>query len=197
MKTVITGISKIDSGEMEDEISKLHGITGKIRYVHDLDKLMVAGIGLLLKDTKIEFPVRNDDISLYIGVDDSIEDIKDEFFKGILEEGILGASPLLFPFTSPNALTAQASIAFDIRGESIVMPIQDSFKDVIEYAVECISGNYSTMAITGGILSGKNRKEKTYKGEFYFLESDKSALKRKARIYRAQLPEKRIPGKGE
>lgn len=186
MNPVITGKSKITSKDIKEAILKLNGQIRQIRFVHDLERLTVAGIGLLMDDAAIRLPVKSADISLYIGIDDSIEDIKDEYFNNILDEGILGASPLLFPFTSPNALTAQISIVFDIRGESIMMPIKYSYRDVIEYAIECITGEYTRMAIAGGILSEDKETaitENHYKAEFFFLENLESAVKRGAKIY--------------
>lgn len=187
MKAVITGVSKVNSKNIEDVIYRLNLKFKQMRFVHDLEKLTIAGIGNLMDNAKIRFPVGNADISLYIGIDDDvIEDIRSEYFNSILEEGILGASPLLFPFTSPNALIAQASIAFDIRGESIVFPIADSYRNVIKYAVECINKRYTLTAIAGGIISENKKTDVTgpyYKVEFYFLEGIKSAMERGAKVF--------------
>ena len=179
---VVTGMVKISSKDMDSIISNLNDHIREMRFIHDIEKLAIAGVGLLLSDADIHFPVGSTDIGLYIGIDDAIEGIKDEYFNSVITYGILGSSPLLFPFTSPNALTAQISIAFDIRGESITIPVKYSCVDVIEYAVECITGRYSMMAIAGGIMSSGLRNKGLW-AEFSLLEDLESAVGRGARIY--------------
>lgn len=163
----------------------------EVRYVHELEKLTVFAVELLLKDAKVDIPAGRDDIGIYLGIDDSIEDIKDEFFTNILKDGMLGTSPLLFPFTSPNSLTAQASIVFDIRGESILMPLEGKGGQAVEYADECVSGNYTKMAVAGSIKklnSGTDNELTEYEARLYFLERPESAETRGARVY-STVPE--------
>jgi 3-oxoacyl-(acyl-carrier-protein) synthase len=185
MKTAITGISRLTSSTMEDLILTLDGRIKEIRMGIPLERLAVAAVGRLLDDAGISFPVGNSTVGLYIGIDDAIEDIKDEYFSNIVKDGILGASPLLFPFTSPNAIAAQISIAFDIRGESITMPIKH--KDVIKYSTECIQHGYSRMAVAGGITLKDKRltiESGRYAAEFFLIETVRSAMERRAKIYR-------------
>ncbi|HMK59997.1 MAG TPA: beta-ketoacyl synthase N-terminal-like domain-containing protein [Dissulfurispiraceae bacterium] len=133
--------------DIENALLKLEGHMKPIRLVHDIERLAVASVGLALLASGIKCPYGGSDIGLYLGIDDSIEDIKDEYFRRVLADGALGASPLLFPFTSPNALAAQISIAFDLRGECIVMPINGSCSNVIKYATECIDSKHVRTAI--------------------------------------------------
>ena len=187
MKNVITGISRINITELDEVMETLSERTRSFRFVHDLERLTIAAIEILLKDAGINYPVSDDSIALYLGIDNAIEDIKDEFFSNILKEGLLGSSPLLFPFTSPNALAAQATIVFDLRGESVVIPVRDSINSVIEYADECISGEYVNMAIAGGIIAEGERSPDglhNYKASFFMIENHGSAESRIARIYR-------------
>ncbi len=191
MKNVITGASSIDKDEVAGIIATLSNKVKNFRFVNDLERLTIVAIDLLLKSSGIQVPVGKDNIGIYIGIDDVIEDIKDEFLGGVIKDGLLGASPIQFPFTSPNALAAQATIVFDIRGESVVMPIRDSILSVITYADECISGRYMDMAIAGGVVV---KGEKTgnysndYKANFYMIENLESANARGATIYNS-LPE--------
>lgn len=186
MRPVITGMIKISSNDVEYAMTRVKDMIRQMRFVNSLVQLTVVSIGIMLDEAKINIPVGNNDISLFLGVDDSVEDIKDEYFNGILNEGILGASPLLFPYTTPNSLAAQATIAFDIRGESITVPIKNTHRNVMEYAVECIDGKYTSMAIAGGIrLKDKNLtiKDGRYTAEFFLLEEAGHAEKRGAKIY--------------
>lgn len=186
MRLVITGISRVSSKNAEEVVKRLNGRIRQMRFVTALEQLTIAAVGSALDDARISFPVGDSGIGIYIGIDDAIEDIKDEYFHYIVDEKILGASPLLFPYTSPNALAAQVSIAFDIRGESITIPIEHSYRDVIEYSFECIEGKYITIAVTGCIMRDTTiafPEEGRYCAEFYVVEDLQGATERKARIY--------------
>jgi 3-oxoacyl-(acyl-carrier-protein) synthase len=178
----ITGRVKITGRDTDSILSEPCSHLKGMRFIHPIEKLSVAGVCLLLSKTGIHFPVGRTDTGIYIGIDNAIEGIKDEFFKNILTDGVEGSSPLLFPFTSPNALAAQLSIVFDIRGESITFAVKSSCLNVIEYAVECLLLNYSRIAISGGILSSGSGKE-DLQAEFLLLEDMESAKERGAFIY--------------
>ena len=186
MKNIITGISRLSKSELDNANETLSDLTRSFRFVHDLERLTIVAIDRLLADAGIVVPVGRDDIGLYIGIDNAVEDIKNEYFENVIREGSLGASPLLFPFTSPNALAAQATIIFDIRGESMVFPIKNSFDHVIEYADECISGNHMKAAIAGGItIQGKRSSDgfNNYGAVLFVIENPDSAKDRGIRVY--------------
>jgi 3-oxoacyl-(acyl-carrier-protein) synthase len=186
MLMVITGRCRLESSRIEEAMNKLEGLIKPMRLVHDLERLAVAAVGGALRDAGLSFPIGDSTVGMYIGIDDAVEDIKDKYFSGVLADGILGASPLLFPFTSPNALAAQVSIAFDLRGEGIVMPINGSCPDVIEYATDCIAGEHAKKAIAGAITIKDRRlsiEEARYYAEFFVVESEGDAVKRGARTY--------------
>lgn len=186
MKNVITGVSRIRIHELDDIMPDLSERTQALRYVCELERLTVYAVELVLKEAGIKIPVEKDTIGIYIAIDDTIEDIKNEYLRNIIGEGLLGASPLLFPFTSPNALAAQATIVFDIRGESIVMPCRESMKNIAEYADDRVSQGCMEMAITGGIFSPEEKSagsRKNYETRFYLIESTESARGRGVRTY--------------
>lgn len=187
MKAVITGKSNILSGST---VAPLQGITCNFRFITGIERLVITAVGLAFDDAGIYYPVGNNNTGIYTGIDDSIEDIKDEYFKAILSDGMLGASPLLFPFTSPNALTAQASIVFDLRGESFTAAIKKSCRDVIQYATDCVASGNTVIAVAGGILLEDNTftlEQGRYRAEYYVIENIESALKRGAKRYRADV----------
>ncbi len=186
MKAVITGRCKLSSRDVEAALTRLAAGFRQVRFVHSLEKLTVAAAGLVLDSAGLRGPCGKSDIGIFIGIDNSIEDLKDQFFSAILDQGMLGASPMVFPFTSPNSLAARVSIVYDIRGESITIPINHSGADVIKYATDCIEGKYIKMAVAGLITMkhmALSAEEGRYEAEFYFLEDDKSARERNAVIY--------------
>jgi 3-oxoacyl-(acyl-carrier-protein) synthase len=186
MKPVITGKITMSSKDLKPDTDMTAGIR-KIRITNDLELLTVVAVGRVLNDAGMDFPAGNSDLGIFIGIDDAIEDIKDEYFSIILNDGIVGASPLLFPYTSPNAFAAQASIAYDIRGESITFFMKNIHSDVIIYSADCIDTGRIKMAVSGGISlkdEDLSAKEGRYAAEFYFIEDINSAQKRGAKIYR-------------
>jgi len=64
MNPVITAVNKIISNDTEKIFSKLGKKLKPMRFIHDLDKLTIAAIGITLEDAMIPFPVGNSDISL-------------------------------------------------------------------------------------------------------------------------------------
>ena len=116
MINIVTGASNINTNDLSKIVPDLSERTKTFRFVCELEKLTVAAVELVLGEAGVDFPVGKETIGIYIGIDDAIEEVKNEHLGNIIKEGLLGASPLLFPFTSPNALAAQATIA---RWESL------------------------------------------------------------------------------
>jgi 3-oxoacyl-(acyl-carrier-protein) synthase len=183
MKAIITGIGILDSSQADHAIKSLGSMIRQMRIVHSLERLAVATSGTALKASGLVLPEAGADMGLFIGIDESIEDIKDEFFEGIMADGILGASPLIFPFTSPNAISAQISIAFGIRGESILMPINRSCADMIQYCSDSVLTGHSAAALAGIIRTGNRdvRPENgRYIAKFIVIEREEGAKRREA-----------------
>ena len=93
MNNVITGKCRINADQLDEVMEMLSERTRSFRFVHDLEKFTVAAIELLLQDAGIQVPAGTEDIALYLGIDNAVEDIKNEFWENIVQDGILGASP--------------------------------------------------------------------------------------------------------
>jgi len=163
----ITGRVRLCSDELQGISTAICEKTRNHRFVHVLEMLVIYSCEMVMRDAGQKVPSCSNSLGLYLGIDRSIEDIKDEFLKNVLEEGLLGASPSLFPFTTPNALAAQAAIVLDIRGESIMFYGEDCINDVTDYADACISQGRMNSAITGFISRGRRG---NYCSDLCFLE---------------------------
>ncbi len=196
---VITGIGTVKNLDknIQDEVKKLSLGSPHLKLSNDIEKISVLAASRALKDASLSFPVGNESMSIYAGIDEGIDSIKFKYYENVLREGPLGASPALFPFTSPNAVAAQMAIAFDIRGECITLPggVLSSSRAVC-YASECIQMGIVDMALAGGAVvinnefkemladSGCRDIEKLSDGAaFLVLESDKHAGNRGAKVY--------------
>lgn len=119
-----------------------------VKTVIKAEELALAAVSAALKQ------IRNWELEtgIVFGIDNAIDRCKEEFFKGLLAEGPIGASPLLFPYTSHNAITAQATIAFGIKGEDITITSgASSFLKAIEYGFELLHKDVMKSVIAGGI----------------------------------------------
>ena len=93
-----------------------------------------------------------EDAGVVLGADNAIDACKEEFYRAVLTDGPLGASPLVFPYTSANAITAQVTIAFGLRHESFTItdgPL--SFLKAVETAFNLIRFGVCKAVITGGV----------------------------------------------
>jgi len=119
-----------------------------VKTVIKAEELALAALSAALKQ------IRNLELEtgIVFGIDNAIDRCKEEFFKGLLAEGPIGASPLLFPYTSHNAITAQATIAFGIKGEDITITSGAlSFLKAIEYGFELLHRGVMRSVIAGGV----------------------------------------------
>lgn len=58
---------------------------------------------------------------VFVAVEGVCDRWKEEFFRGVEGDGPVGASPLTFPYTSPNALAARLTIAFGLKGHDLTV----------------------------------------------------------------------------
>lgn len=92
---------------------------------------------------------------IIIGVDSAIDKVKESYFKDVVEDGALGASPLFFPYTSPNVLAARSTIHFGIKGPDITIASgQLSFLKAVSYAYCLVSSGIVDIAVAAGVTEG-------------------------------------------
>jgi len=90
----------------------------RVRLVHRIEEVAFLAAAEALAGGGRPFPVGEAGMGIVLGIDEGIDDIKADHWCAVLAEGPLGASPLHFPFTAPNAVTAQLTIFLDLRGET-------------------------------------------------------------------------------
>lgn len=141
-KIFITGMGKCREAPAHIDAPKA------VKTVLKAEELALAAVSSALK--QVENPGL--DTGIVFGIDNSIDRCKTEFFKGLLAEGPIGASPLLFPYTSHNAITAQATIAFGIKGEDItIVSGAASFLKAVGYGFELLNRGVMNAVIAGGV----------------------------------------------
>jgi 3-oxoacyl-(acyl-carrier-protein) synthase len=99
-------------------------------------------------------PLGRDDIGVALGVEEGIDGIKARYYRELLTEGPLGASPIAFPFTAPNTIAARLSILLDLRGENFtVCGGSLSGAQAIGLALESLREGRCAAVLTGGATS--------------------------------------------
>lgn len=130
----------------------------KVKTVIRAEELAISAAYLAMKSAGIDTKApRHEGCGVVFGVDNAIDGVKYEFYNGVITDGALGASPLLFPYTSPNAIAAQITIAFGIRGEDVTFasgPL--SFLKAVGYAFELIAQRKIERAVAGGATNASS-----------------------------------------
>ena len=90
----------------------------QVRLFHVIEEAAVLAARDALFAAGVRLPFGGDAIGVVVGVEEGIDGIKAEYFRGLLKDGPLGASPIAFPFTTPNTIAARIAILLDLRGEN-------------------------------------------------------------------------------
>jgi hypothetical protein len=99
-------------------------------------------------------PLGGEGAGIAMGVEEGIDPIKADYYRGILRDGPLGASLLAFPFTAPNTIAARISILMDLRGENhTVCGGSLSGAQAIGLALEALREGRSPAMLAGGATS--------------------------------------------
>ena len=125
-----------------------------IRLAHPIEEVAVLAVHEALASARVSVPVGGEDIGIALGVEEGIDGLKAEYYRGILKDGPLGASPMVFPFTTPNTIAARISILFDLRGESFTLCGGSlSGAQAVGLALNAIREARSPAMLTGGVTS--------------------------------------------
>ncbi len=120
-----------------------------VKTVIRAEELALGVASVALKKAGEGFPGAR--MAVVFGGDDAIDGLKEEYFRGVIADKAIGASPLLFPYTSTNAITAQITIAFGIKGEDMTITAGVmSFLKALVYACELLKESVVDFALVGG-----------------------------------------------
>jgi hypothetical protein len=123
-----------------------------VRLIHGIEELAVLAAHAALRGAGIPVPYRGDGLGVVLGVEEGIDGIKARYYRGVLADGPLGASPLTFPLTTPNAIAARISILFDLRGETLTIGGGNvAGAQALGLAARAVRGGHSAMTLAGGV----------------------------------------------
>ena len=115
-----------DAQEAEGRAGRLRGALSAlaragsppVRLVHPIEEVALLSAYEALSHSGMGVPLGGEGAGIAVGVEEGIDPIKADYYRGVLRDGPLGASPLAFPFTAPNTIAARISILMDLRGEN-------------------------------------------------------------------------------
>ncbi len=129
-----------------------HGAQG--RLVHPIEEVALLAAHDALRLAGVRTPLGGEDIGVALGLEEGIDGIKAQYYRDILKDGPLGASPIVFPLTTPNTIAARISIALDLRGENVtVCGGTLSGAHALGLAVEALRDGRSPAMLAGGATS--------------------------------------------
>ncbi|MCL5885168.1 MAG: hypothetical protein M1377_07530 [Deltaproteobacteria bacterium] len=105
------------------EATERLGREGKrIRFIHRIEEIALLAAWEALRESRIAISsTEPEGVGIALGIDEGIDGIKARHCLAVQSDGPLGASPLVFPFTTQNAVTARVSIGLDLRGEMFTL----------------------------------------------------------------------------
>jgi hypothetical protein len=125
-----------------------------VRLLHRLEEMAILAAHEALSRGAVAIPHGGDDLGVALGVEEGIDGIKARYYRGVLKDGPLGASPLMFPLTTPNTIAARLSILFDLRGETFTVGGGSvSGAQAVGLAVQALREGRLAMALAGGVTS--------------------------------------------
>lgn len=143
-----TRVYIVSSARADEPAGKIEGVR-RVKTVIRSEELLLSAISEALKNLPAGC-LRPEGIAT--GVDNAIDSCKAEFYNEFLKDGPRGVSPLIFPYTSPNALAAQATIAFGLRGIDMTIASGEiSFLKAIAYAHDLIKNRVIGSIVVGGV----------------------------------------------
>jgi len=90
----------------------------RIRLMHRIEEIALLASWDAVRESRIAISTAaHEGVGIALGIDEGIDGIKARHCLAVQSDGPSGASPLVFPFTTQNAVTAGVAIALDLRGE--------------------------------------------------------------------------------
>jgi len=90
-------------------------------------------------------------MGICIGTGLGSSDTVDQFFRGLLKEGPLGAAPLLFQTAVPNSITSHCSIEYGIKGVNLTFSHKETSTEMaLAYAYHLLEEGRADVVFSGG-----------------------------------------------
>jgi 3-oxoacyl-[acyl-carrier-protein] synthase II len=123
-----------------------------LRRMDRIGKVMVSAVKMALDDSGLDLSKEDPNrMGISIGTGLGSSDTVDQFFRGLLKDGPVGAQPILFQTAVPNAITSHCAIEYGIKGVNITFSHKGTSAEMaIVYACHLLKEGRADIILAGG-----------------------------------------------
>ena len=148
-------VSKLNSqlgGQLPDIDFKEYLKPANLRRMDRIGKMVVSAVRMALDDSGLELERENRDrVGIMVGTGLGSSKSVDLYYRGLIEEGPVGATPLLFQTAVPNSICSHSSLEFGIRGINTTFSHKEaSVESAIVFAFHLLKRGDAHVIFVGG-----------------------------------------------
>ena len=123
-----------------------------LRRMDRIGKIAVSAVRMALDDSGLELENEDPDrIGIMVGTGLGSSKSVDLYYRGLVEEGPTGATPLLFQTSVPNSICSHSSLEFGIRGVNTTFSHKEaSVESAIVFAFHLLKKGDAQVIFAGG-----------------------------------------------
>jgi len=123
-----------------------------LRRMDRIGKIAVSAVKMALDDSDLELENEDPDrIGIMVGTGLGSSKSVDLYYRGLVEEGPTGATPLLFQTSVPNSICSHSSLEFGIRGVNTTFSHKEaSVESAIVFAFHLLKKGDAQVIFAGG-----------------------------------------------
>jgi 3-oxoacyl-[acyl-carrier-protein] synthase II len=123
-----------------------------LRRMDRIGKMVVSTVKMALDDSGLELEKEDPDrVGIMVGTGLGSSKSVDLYYRGLIEEGPTGATPLLFQTAVPNSICSHSSLEFGIRGVNTTFSHKEaSVESAIVFACHLLKKGDAQVIFVGG-----------------------------------------------
>jgi 3-oxoacyl-[acyl-carrier-protein] synthase II len=139
-------------GQVPDINFKEYIKPANLRRMDRIGKMMVSAVRMALDDSGLDIEREDPDrVGIMVGTGLGSSKTVDLYYRGLLEEGPMGATPLLFQTSVPNSICSHSSLEFGIRGVNTTFSHKEaSVESTIVFASRLLKQGGADVIFVGG-----------------------------------------------
>jgi len=148
-------VSKLNSklgGQLPDIDFREYIKPANLRRIDRIGKMVVSAVRIALDDSGLDLEKEDPDrVGIMVGTGLGSSKSVDLYYRGLIEEGPTGATPLLFQTAVPNSICSHSSLEFGIRGINTTFSHKEvSVESAIVFAFHLLKKDHAQVIFVGG-----------------------------------------------
>jgi 3-oxoacyl-[acyl-carrier-protein] synthase II len=139
-------------GQLSDIDFREYIRPSNLRRMDRIGKMVVSTVKMALDDSGLELEKEDPDrVGIMVGTGLGSSKSVDLYYRGLIEEGPTGATPLLFQTAVPNSICSHSSLEFGIRGVNTTFSHKEaSVESAIVFAFHLLKKGDAQVIFVGG-----------------------------------------------